>query len=118
MKAIGNFLWFIFFGLWGGLACFLAGVVCCVTIIGIPFGIVYFRASRLCFFPFGKYVDTNYESHPVGNVIWMALGGASEAIGCAVCGAILCVTIIGIPFGKQFFKLMKFFALPYGANVI
>lgn len=118
MKAIGNFLWFITFGLIGGLAYFLAGVVFCVTIIGIPFGIVFFRLSKLTFFPFGKYVDTNYESHPVANVVWLALGGSVEAVGCAILGAIFCVTIIGIPFGKQFFKIMKFNALPFGANVI
>ena len=118
MKAIGNFLWFITFGLIFGLLYFILGIVFCVTLIGIPFGIAFFRMSKLAFFPFGKYVDTNYESHPVGNIIWLALGGAQEAIAFAILGAIFCVTIIGIPFGRQFFKLMKINAAPFGCNVI
>ncbi len=117
MKTLGNIIWFLLFGLILGLTYFLVGIVCCLTIVLIPFGVACFRLAKLAFFPFGKTVETNYESHPAGNVIWLAFGGAGEAVSYAVVGAILCVTIIGIPFGKQFFKLMRLAALPFGATV-
>lgn len=117
MKFIGNLIWFILFGLLQGIVCFLCGVICCITIVFIPFGIAYFRIARLAFLPFGKEVTTNYEAHPAGNVIWLALGGAGMPVGYAIVGGILCVTIIGIPFAKQFFKLMRLSALPYGAEI-
>lgn len=118
MKTFGNILWFIFGGCLSGILFFLCGIICCISLIGIPLAKPYFRLAKLSFFPFGKTVTTDYSSHPVGNVIWLVLGGADMAVAWAISGALLCVTIIGIPFGKQFFKLMKFFALPYGANVI
>ena len=117
MKTLGNILWFLTFGLMLGLSYFLTGIVCCLTIVLIPFGKACFRLAKLSFLPFGKTVETDYESHPVGNVIWMVFGGAEGAITYAVVGAICCVTLIGIPFGKQFFKLMKLSALPFGATV-
>lgn len=117
MKFIGNLLWFILFGLIQGLMCVILGVFFCVTLVGIPLGVAFFRIARLAFFPFGKTVSTNYEAHPVGNVVWLALGGSGMAVGYAIVGGLLCVTIIGIPFAKQFFKLMKLAALPYGATV-
>ena len=117
MKAIGNFLWFIIFGLFEGVSNFICGVLCCITLVGIPLGVAYFRIAKLAFLPFGKEVTTDYESHPAGNVIWLALGGAGMTVGWAILGGILCVTIIGIPFAKQCFKLMRLCALPYGATV-
>ena len=117
MKTVGNILWFILIGLWDGLIMFLTGIIFCLTLVGIPLGIACFRIARLTFLPFGKTVTTNYESHPAGNVIWMVLGGAQCAVIYAIVGAIFCATIIGIPFGKQCFKLMKLSALPFGAEV-
>ena len=117
MKFLGNLLWFILLGWWMGLAYLISGVILCITIIGIPFGIACFRLAKLVFLPFGKEVATDYEAHPVGNVLWLVCEGSSAAVGCAVLGAILCVTIIGIPFGLQFFKLMKLSAFPFGAEV-
>ena len=117
MKFLGNLIWFILFGLWEGLAFVLLGAFLFVTLIGIPLGVACFRLAKLTFCPFGKRVEVDYESHPAGNVIWMALGGAQMAVSYAIVGALLCITIIGIPFGKQCFKLMKLSALPYGAKV-
>ena len=117
MKFLGNFLWFLLHGLWFGLLNFVAGIIACVTIIGIPFGIACFRIAKLTFFPFGKTVTTDYDEHPAGNVIWLVLGGASSAVSYAILGALCCVTLIGLPFGKQCFKLMKLSAIPFGATV-
>ena len=118
MKTVGNVLWFILFGLWEGLSCFILGAIRCVTLIFIPFGIAFFRIGKLTFFPFGKDVYTDFDEHPVGNVLFLILGGgALTAVGYAILGALLCVTIIGIPFGLQCFKLMKLCSSPFGAEV-
>lgn len=117
MKTLGNIIWFLLIGLWEGLVYFVAGALFCATLICIPFGIACFRLGCLAFFPFGKTVETDFEARPVLNVIWLAICGAYSAVGYAVAGAILCVTIVGIPLGKQFFKLMKLSALPFGAEV-
>ena len=117
MKVLGNIIWFLLFGLIEFIVNVLLGVICCITLVGIPLGKAYFRIARLAVLPFGKTVNTNYEAHPAGNVIWMALGGSSMAVWWAIIGGILCVTLIGIPFGKQCFKLMRLCALPYGATV-
>ena len=117
MKTFGNILWFLLFGLWIGISEFLAAILCFVSLIFIPFGIGHLRIARLAFLPFGKTVTTDYEAHPAGNVIWLVFGGAYSAVCYAIFGAILCVTLIGIPFAKQCFKLMKLNAIPFGAEV-
>ena len=117
MKFIGNLFWFLLIGLWAGLAYILLGIIFCVTLIGIPLGVAFFRIAKMTFLPFGKEVTTNYEAHPAGNVVWMVLGGGEMAVGYAVVGALLCATLIGIPLGIQCFKLMKLSALPYGAEI-
>ena len=117
MKTLGNIIWFLLGGLIFALLYFITGIICCVTLIGIPLGVASFRLAKLCILPFGKNVTTRYEAHPVGNVIWMVFGGAELAISYAIMGALACVTIIGIPFGKQCFKLMRLSALPFGATI-
>ena len=118
MKTLGNIIWFLLIGLWMGLGWFVSGLIFCVTLVGIPFGKACFRVARLAFLPFGKTVTTDYAAHPKGNAIWLVLGGgAYNAFSFAVLGALLCVTIIGIPFGKQCFKLMRLAATPFGATV-
>ena len=118
MKVIGNIVWFILTGLWTGLCyCFL-GVLWCITIIGIPFGKQCFKLARIAFFPFGKTIDLSFGKHPFGNIIWMSFGGLELASSYFVIGAIWCITIIGIPFGKQCFKLGKAAFAPFGAEII
>ena len=118
MKTLGNVLWFIIFGLAYGVTFFLCGIIFCMLIITIPLGLGCFRIARLAFFPFKKNVVTDFQSHPTLNVIWLAFGGASTAVSFALMGAILCVTIIGIPFGMQCFKLMRLSVLPFGAEIV
>lgn len=117
MKTIGNVLWFIFSGLVSGLSYFLLGLVWCITIIGIPFGKQCFKLARLCVWPFGTTVETDFSKHPVANVIWMLLGGLELCVGFFLAGVVWCITIIGIPFGKQCFKLAKLSVMPFGATV-
>ncbi len=117
MRTIGNILWFIFTGLATGLAWFFLGLIWCITIIGIPFGKQCFKMAGLSLWPFGKTVYGNFGKHPIANIIWFIFGGFGLTIGFAFVGLIWCITIIGIPFGKQCFKLAKLAAAPFGATV-
>ena len=119
MKTLGNILWFIFGGFIGGLVWILVGFLWCITIIGIPVGKQCFKFASLSFWPFGKdivYSDNMFSI--IINVIWILLFGWEMALGYLVIGCIWCVTIIGIPFGLQFFKLAKLAIMPLGADIV
>lgn len=118
MRLLGNILWFIFGGFISGLGWIIAGIIWCVTIVGIPIGMQCFKLSMLSFFPFGKEVD--YEGGAfsfIVNIFWFLISGLELAICNFIWGCILCCTIIGIPFGKQFFKIAKLSLAPFGAVV-
>ena len=117
MKTLGNILWFLLTGLETGLAWFFLGILWCITIIGIPFGKQCFKLAKLSFWPIGAKVDTDFGAHPIANVIWLIFGGIGLALGYLFVGVLWCITIIGIPFGKQCFKLAKLAAMPFGAKV-
>lgn len=117
MKLIGNLIWLIFVGLTSGIAWFFLGLLWCITIIGIPFGKQCFKLARLYVWPFGTSVDSNFGKHPIANVIWMIFGGLAMAVSFVIAGIIFCITIIGIPFGKQCFKLASLAIAPFGARV-
>jgi len=117
MKIIGNILWFIFTGLATAISWFILGIIWCVTIIGIPFGKQCFKLAKLAIFPFGKTVNGNFGKHPIANIIWFIFGGFALCLGYAFLGIFWCITILGIPFGKQCFKLAGLGAFPFGASV-
>ncbi len=118
MKFLGNLIWFILCGLWTGLAWFFLGLLLCITVIGIPFGIQCMKFAKIMFFPFGKDIRIQFEEHPIMNIIWLLLFGWEMALGYLISGAVLCITIIGIPFGLQAFKFMKLAVFPFGADII
>lgn len=119
MRFIGNIIWFLLIGLWSGLAWLFLGILYCITIIGIPIGIQLFKFAQLSFFPFGKDVMfSEKNSSLLLNIIWLIFGGIELGFGYLLTGLIFCITIIGIPFGKQCFKLMKISFLPFGANIV
>ena len=117
MKTLGNILWFIFVGLWEAIGYFFLGLIWCITIVGIPFGLQAFKLAKLIILPFGKEPKINFNAHPIANIIWMIFGGIELALGFVIGGVILCITIIGIPFGKQCFKLAALGCVPFGAKV-
>lgn len=117
MKVLGNILWFIIVGLWSALAFCVAGVLWCITIIGVPFGLQCFKLAKLTLFPFGKDVSVNFGAHPIANVIWIVFFGWEMAVGYLISGLVLCITLVGIPFGKQCFKLATLALIPFGAKV-
>ena len=117
MRKLGNIIWFVFGGFWLGLAWSILGILLCITVIGIPLGIQCFKAAKLTFFPFGKSVKTDFDKHPIANVIWAVLCGWEIAIGYLIAAVLCCVTIVGIPMGLQSLKLMKLAFIPFGASV-
>lgn len=119
MKAIGNLLWFLFGGFLSGLSWLFSGVLWCLTIVGIPYGTQCFKFAGLAFFPFGKKVEFGGGAVSfVANVIWTIFFGIPMAIGNFLFGCLWCLTIVGIPFGKQFFKLAKLSLAPFGSRVV
>ena len=117
MKLIANIVWFLFGGLWLGLAWAVLGLLLCVSIIGIPFGVQCFKAAGLSFAPFGKRVEVHYDKHPIANVLWAVFLGWEMALLYLMAGVVCCLTIVGIPMGLQAFKFMKLAFLPFGATV-
>lgn len=118
MNLIGNILWIIFGGFLIALEYLVAGLLMCITIIGIPFGIQSFKLAVASLFPFGKEVkntsSTNSGMSTLLNVVWILLGGIWITLTHLALGLALCLTIIGIPFGLQHFKLMKLSFTPFG----
>lgn len=102
MKTILNVIWLVLSGFWLFLGYLAAGVLLCITIIGIPFGIAAFRIGVYALWPFGyTTVERRDAGAPscVGNVLWLVLAGWWLALAHIVTGILLCITIIGIPFG-------------------
>ena len=122
MNFFGNLIWIIFGGLMAALGYFLGGIVLCTTVIGIPWGLQCFKLAALVLWPFGKKVIS--DSDNVGclnilfNLVWILCGGLYTAIVHIVMGAILCISIIGIPWGKQHFKLIEISLIPFGKRII
>lgn len=118
MGCLGNFLWFFFGGALSALSWFLAGCLWCITIVGIPIGLQCFKFASLCLFPFGK--EVRYGGGATSflmNLLWIIFSGLPLAIESVVMGILLCITIIGIPFGLQHFKLAKLALMPFGSEV-
>lgn len=116
---LGNFLWFILGGAVSGILWSIVGAILCISIVGIPVGIQCFKIASLCFFPFKKDI---LFGGSVGsfllNLIWICTAGLVLAVESVVFGLVCCVTIIGIPFGMQHFKIAKLALTPFGATII
>ena len=117
MAFLGNLIWILFGGLEAALSFVITGIVWCITIVGIPFGLQAFKMAKLVLAPFGKQVRSNFGKHPIANLLWFIFGGFAMALAYIFLGIIFCITIIGIPFGKQWFKMASLAAFPFGATV-
>ena len=118
MKTLGNVLWIIF----GGLEIFLiwgiVGILCCMTLIGIPVGVQCFKFAGFVLWPFGREICwSSRTGHVLLNVIWIVLFGWHLALISAVFCLLWCITIVGIPFGMQCFKMARLSLMPFGAEV-
>ena len=119
MSCLGNLLWFVFGGCISGLSWMFAGCLWCISIIGIPYGIQCFKFASMSFFPFGKEIV--YGGGTVSfvvNLVWILISGIPLAVEHTVIGCLLCITIVGIPFGLQQFKLAKLALMPFGSSII
>lgn len=121
MNFIGNIIWIIFGGLFIFFEYIFGGLILCLTIVGIPFGIQCFKFAIVGLAPFG--VKIKHSSANVGclstvmNIIWLIFGGLSIVLTHLVFGLLLCITIVGIPFGRQHFKLMSLALSPFGKSI-
>lgn len=118
MKILANLLWDIFGGLISAILWAVFGVIWCCTVVGIPFGLFCFKMAGLVLWPFGRELDYDGKiSSLVLDIIWIILTGCELALVHLVFGAILCCTIVGIPFGIQHFKLAVMCMLPVGTKI-
>ena len=122
MKIIGNLLWLILGGIVIAVEYMIGTLALMITIVGIPFGLQTFKMSWLAIWPFGR--ESRVHSRSSGclyilmNVIWLLFGGIWIALTHAIIGLILCITIIGIPFGLQHFKLTSLALSPFGRDIV
>ena len=121
MRIIGNLLWWLFGGLEAAIGYFTGSLALACTIIGIPFAIQTFKIGLLCLWPFGSTVRES--NSPTGciriplNLLWLIFGGLWACIMHLFFGFLLCITIIGIPWGKQHFKMAGLSLAPFGKDV-
>ncbi|WP_030017022.1 YccF domain-containing protein [Streptomyces monomycini] len=121
MKLILNVIWLILSGLWMAIGYVIAGIICCILIITIPFGVASFRIAGYALWPFGRTTVERRDAGAgsvIGNVIWVVFAGWWLALGHIVTGALQCVTIIGIPFGIANFKMIPISLLPLGREIV
>jgi uncharacterized membrane protein YccF (DUF307 family) len=127
MKGIGalftvvlNLLWLLVAGLWMSIGYVIGGVLLCFTIIGIPFGLQAFRFAAFALWPFGKAI-VDRETGPftsIFNVVWAVIAGVWIAIGYIAAGVVLCLTLVGVPFGIIAFKLAAVSIMPLGKSIV
>lgn len=121
MRLILNVIWLVLAGFWMAVGYAVAGIICCILIITIPWGIASFRIANYALWPFGREVVDKPGAGAgslLGNVIWIVVAGLWLAIGHIVTGIALCVTIIGIPLGVANFKLVKVSLVPLGKEIV
>ncbi|MQA07981.1 MAG: YccF domain-containing protein [Pseudonocardiaceae bacterium] len=121
MRALLNVIWLVLCGVWMAIGYTLAGIICCILIITIPFGIASFRIANYALWPFGRtLVDRPDAGAPslLGNIIWLIFAGWWLALGHVITGVAQCVTIIGIPLGVASFKMIPVSLVPLGREIV
>lgn len=122
MNAIGNLIWLIFGGFISAIGYFVGGFVLCISIIGIPFGLQCFKIGFMVLMPFGSKVVSDSSStgclSVIFNIIWLFSGGLYTALMHLLFGFLLSITIIGLPWGRQHFKLVELSLMPFGKRIV
>ena len=121
MRTIANILWLVLEGWWLALGYAVAGIIACILIITIPFGIASFRLAGYALWPFGRVVVRKPSAglgSVLGNIIWFLFAGIWLAVAHVIAGVLWCVTIIGIPFGVANFKMAGLALVPLGKEVL
>ncbi len=122
MNILMNILWLLLGGIFTAVEYLISSVLMMITIIGIPFGLQTLKMAMLALFPFGKRVITRPQTggclNIFMNVLWLFLGGFWICVSHLLFGLVLCITIIGIPFGRQHFKLAGLALSPFGKDIV
>ena len=122
MSVLGNIIWLVFGGFFIALEYLVSGFLLCCTIIGIPFGLQGFKIGLVALLPFSQTTVVEEGSRScleiIMNVIWFFIGGIWIALSHLGWGLLFCITIVGIPFGIQHFKLLRVALFPFGRTVI
>ena len=122
MNLLGNLLWLLFGGFFAALGYFFGGIMLCLSVVGIPWGLQCFKLAGLVLFPFGRQVVSNTANTGclslLVNIIWLLCGGLYTALVHVVFGLLLTITIIGIPFARQHFKLVEVSMMPFGKTIL
>jgi uncharacterized membrane protein YccF (DUF307 family) len=122
MKILGNIIWLLFGGIIISIEYIIASLALMITIIGVPFGVQTLKLGVFALWPFGAEVRTGVRAsgclYILMNILWLILGGFAITLSHAVFGLLLCITIIGIPFGMQHFKLAAIALSPFGRDII
>lgn len=121
MRLIGNVIWLVFAGIWMALAYLFAGLIMCILIITIPFGIQSFKLAAFALWPFGRTVVKRADAgvaSGIGNIIWFVLAGWWLAIGHLLTSIPLFLSIIGIPLAIGNLKMIPISLLPFGREIV
>jgi uncharacterized membrane protein YccF (DUF307 family) len=120
VKTLGNLIWFVLAGFWMACLYVVCGALLCITVIGFPLGLQAFKLAGYALWPFGRTVvdRPGARGSTVGNVLWVVLAGLWLALGHVITGALLCITVIGIPFGLASFRMAGFAFWPFGKEVV
>ncbi len=122
MNLLGNLVWLVFGGLFAAICYFFGGLVLCATVIGIPWGLQCFKLAGFILMPFGLKVVSDSSNTGclsiLANIVWILCGGLFSAIIHLVMGLLLSITVIGIPWGRQHFKLVELSLMPFGKRVV
>lgn len=122
MNTLGNIIWVLLGGFFIFLEYLVSGLLLCLTIVGIPFGLQAVKLSVMALWPFGKRIE--YMDYAPGclstilNVVWLLIGGIWIALSHLVFGILFAITIIGIPFARQHFKLVSLALAPFGRRIV
>ncbi|TCC07325.1 YccF domain-containing protein [Kribbella soli] len=121
MKTLLNLIWLVLAGFWLAVGYAVAGIICCVLIVTIPFGIASFRIAAYTLWPFGRTIVDKRSAGAgalIGNLIWIVVAGWWLALGHLTTGIALCLTVIGIPLGVANFKLIPVSLVPLGKDIV
>lgn len=122
MKLLGNIIWILFGGLIIALYYFMFGLLLCLTVVGIPFGLQLMKIAGFALWPFGHEVQAGPQDSGClsvcMNILWIIFGGIEIALTHLGLGVAFCVTIIGIPFGLQHFKMALLALVPFGKIIV
>lgn len=121
IRTVLNVIWLVFSGIWMALGYAVAGLICFIPIVTIPWGLACFRIARYSLWPFGYRVTDRPDAgifSGIGNVIWLIVAGIWITIGHITAGIAFCLTIIGIPFGIAHFKMIPVSLMPLGREIV